>query len=59
MKLPKTFAAALAASIVAVAMPALAQSAPGVTDKEIKFGNTMPYSGPASGYSAQGRVQSA
>ncbi len=59
MKLPKTFAAALAASIVVIATPALAQNAPGVADKEIKFGNTMPYSGPASGYSAQGRVQSA
>ena len=54
-----TIAAALAAGVIALAAPALAQNAPGVTDKEIKIGNTMPYSGPASGYSAQGRVQSA
>jgi ABC-type branched-subunit amino acid transport system substrate-binding protein len=33
--------------------------AQGVTATEIKIGQTMPYSGPASGYSAQGRVQSA
>ena len=25
---------------------------PGADDNEIKIGNTMPYSGPASGYSA-------
>ena len=36
-----------------------AQNGPGVTDKEIKIGNTMPYSGPASGYSSQGRATTA
>ncbi|HVC53494.1 MAG TPA: ABC transporter substrate-binding protein [Stellaceae bacterium] len=30
---------------------------PGVTDKEIKLGNTGPYSGPASGYSAVPKAQ--
>jgi branched-chain amino acid transport system substrate-binding protein len=30
---------------------------PGVTDKEIKLGNTGPYSGPASGYSAVPKSQ--
>jgi ABC-type branched-subunit amino acid transport system substrate-binding protein len=49
---------ALVASLT-MAAPAFAQNGPGVTDKEIKFGQTMPYSGPASGYSAQGRVQAA
>lgn len=29
---------------------------PGVTDKEIKIGQTMPYSGPVSAWSVQGRV---
>ena len=29
---------------------ARAQQAPGITDREIKFGNTYPYSGPASAY---------
>ncbi len=32
---------------------------PGVTDTEIKFGQTMPYSGPASAYSIQGVVEQA
>ena len=31
-------------------------SGPGVTDKEIKIGQTMPYSGPVSAWSVQGRV---
>ena len=48
-----------AATLALTAPVALAQNGPGVTDKEIKIGQTMPYSGPASGYSAQGRVQSA
>ena len=38
---------------------AFAQNGPGVTDKEIKIGNTMPYSGPASAYSSQGKTESA
>ncbi len=29
---------------------------PGVTDKEIKLGQTVPYSGPASAFSSYGRV---
>ncbi len=54
------FSLALAASfIIAAAAPAAAQNGPGVSATEIKIGNTMPYSGPASGYSAQGRVQAA
>jgi branched-chain amino acid transport system substrate-binding protein len=32
---------------------------PGASDSEIKIGNTMPYSGPASGYSAIGKAQAA
>ena len=47
--------AALAALTLALgAAPALAQKhyGPGVTDTEIKIGNTTPYSGPASAYSA-------
>lgn len=51
--------AILVAGVAGAAPLAFAQNGPGVTDKEIKIGNTMPYSGPASGYSAQGRVQAA
>src|SRR5450631_1638828 len=32
---------------------------PGVTDKEIKIGQTMPYSGPASAYGVIGRTEAA
>ena len=36
-----------------------AEYGPGAHDHEIKIGNTMPYSGPASGYSAIGKSLSA
>jgi ABC-type branched-subunit amino acid transport system substrate-binding protein len=36
-----------------------AADAPGVTATEIKIGNTMPYSGPASSYSVIGRTETA
>jgi branched-chain amino acid transport system substrate-binding protein len=47
----------LAASASALAAPALAQSreTPGVTATEIRIGNIMPYSGPASAYGVIGR----
>ena len=38
---------------------AAAAEKPGITDKEIKFGNIMPYSGPASALSVTGKVFSA
>jgi len=34
-------------------------SDPGVTESEIRLGQTMPYSGPASGYAVYGRVEAA
>jgi branched-chain amino acid transport system substrate-binding protein len=36
---------------------ARAENAPGVTDTEIKIGQTMPYSGPASAYGVIGRAE--
>src|SRR5471030_73218 len=51
----RSIRSALAAlALVLAAPPALAQKqyGPGVTDSEIKIGNTTPYSGPASAYSA-------
>ncbi|MBV8650227.1 MAG: ABC transporter substrate-binding protein, partial [Alphaproteobacteria bacterium] len=55
---------ALVASMLAAlafVSPAEAQkkNTPGVTDTEIKIGNTMPYSGPASAYGTIGRVEAA
>src|SRR5437588_10606807 len=43
---------------VALAFPALAQKKydPGASDKEIKVGNTNPYSGPASAYGFHGKA---
>ncbi len=52
--------AALAAAL-AVCSPATAQKkyGPGASDSEIKIGNTMPYSGPASAYGTIGRAEAA
>jgi branched-chain amino acid transport system substrate-binding protein len=38
----------------ALVAPVAAQNAPGVTDTEIKIGQTMPYTGPAARFSAPG-----
>ena len=38
---------------------AWAQATPGVTATEVKIGNTMPYSGPASSYAAIGKTETA
>ena len=50
-----------AASIVAATAPAVAQKKydPGASDTEIKVGNIMPYSGPASAYGTIGRAEAA
>ena len=51
--------AALAATTLS--LPVLAQKKydPGANDKEIKIGQSMPYSGPASAYGVIGKVQAA
>ena len=51
------FIAAL--EMTAVATAAEKQYGPGVSDTEIKIGNTGPYSGPAPSYSVIGRAESA
>src|ERR1700722_17794443 len=50
---------AAAAALAARASSARADNAPGVTDTEIKIGQTMPYSGPASAYGVIGRTEAA
>ena len=50
---------AAAAAFAASASSARADNAPGVTDTEIKIGQTMPYSGPASAYGVIGRTDAA
>jgi branched-chain amino acid transport system substrate-binding protein len=47
------------AAVTLAALPAQAQKhyAPGISDTEIRIGQTMPYSGPASAYSAIGRAE--
>ena len=54
----KTFLTA-AALVAAVATAATAADTPGVTATEIKIGNTVPYSGPASSYGVLGKLESA
>ncbi|MGN8545209.1 ABC transporter substrate-binding protein [Bradyrhizobium sp. 13971] len=53
--------AVFCALMLAAAQPALADKkyGPGVTDTEVKIGQTMPYSGPASAYGTQGRMEEA
>jgi branched-chain amino acid transport system substrate-binding protein len=50
---------AAAAAFAASAGSARADDAPGITDTEIKIGQTMPYSGPASAYGVIGRAEAA
>jgi ABC-type branched-subunit amino acid transport system substrate-binding protein len=49
--------AAATAALIVRAWPARAENAPGVTDTEIKIGQTMPYSGPLSSYGVIGRTE--
>jgi len=56
----RAFLAAAAASAAALSIGrARADNAAGVTDKEIKIGQTMPYSGPASAYGVIGKTEAA
>ena len=60
MTINRTFATGLsAAGLILISGLAVAgsQNAPGVTDTEIKVGQTMPYSGPASAWGAIGRAE--
>ena len=52
-------AAIVAALLAATAANAQKKYGQGVTDAEIRIGQTMPYSGPASAYGILGRAQSA
>ncbi len=51
--------AALGTYLASGGWPARAANAPGVTDAEIKIGQTMPYSGPASSLGVLGRTETA
>ena len=54
------FSAALAlAATFSTAAPAQKKYDTGATDTEIKIGNIMPYSGPASAYGIIGRTETA
>ena len=58
----KTIVRGLAAASLVLASGlafAAGQYGPGVSDTEIKIGNTMPYSGPASAYGAIGKAETA
>jgi branched-chain amino acid transport system substrate-binding protein len=49
----------VSALALTIALPALAEDVPGVSATEIKLGQTMPYSGPASAYGTIGKAESA
>ena len=51
--------AASLGSLAYGASPCRADDAPGVTETEIKIGQTMPYSGPLSGYGVIGKTDAA
>jgi branched-chain amino acid transport system substrate-binding protein len=51
--------AASVATLACGAWPASADIAPGVTETEIKIGQTMPYSGPLSAYGLIGKTDAA
>jgi branched-chain amino acid transport system substrate-binding protein len=59
--LRRTFLTSSATLVAGVALgtPATADETPGVTATEIKIGNTMAYSGPASSYGVIGRTEAA
>ena len=61
MKLMKTSAAVLVVLGLATAasFAAAEKEMPGVTETQIKIGNIMPYSGPASAYSVIGKAEAA
>ena len=53
------FISTLAATLLLADHAGAQHNAPGVSDTEIKIGQTMPYSGPASAYGQLGRVEAA
>jgi len=57
----KQWLLAVAVLSIGATVPVLAQKAygPGVSDTEIKIGQTIAYSGPGSGYSVTGRIHAA
>src|SRR5258708_30729386 len=57
----RTHAAWLLPLLALAASPAFAEKkyGPGVTDTEIKIGQTMPYSGPVSAFGTMGRAEAA
>lgn len=60
MKKLGTIACALISAALMLPTPGLAKDyGPGVTDTEVKIGQTMPYSGPASSFAAIGRSMTA
>src|SRR6202046_2952704 len=57
-RLKLTIMLAMASVVLATSVGSAAEQ-PGVTDKEIKIGNTMPYSGPASAHGITDKTEAA
>src|SRR6201988_4127043 len=58
-KILKTIALGLLGTALAGTAQAQKKYDPGATDTEIKIGNIMPYSGPASAYATIGKAEAA
>src|ERR1700760_2354725 len=58
-RLARRLAASLALGTIGLAIAATSATAQSKYDAEIKIGNTMPYSGPASGYAVVGKSEAA
>ena len=54
---PIVFCCALLSGAMSISVAA--ENAPGVTDSEIKIGQTMPYTGPGARFSAPGLAEMA
>src|SRR2546430_3999369 len=59
VRIHKFFAVTALAAITATAANAQKKYDPGASDTEIKIGNIMPYSGPASSYGVIGKTEAA
>ena len=61
IKLPSQLLSIVLSLVALTSPPALAEKkyGPGVSDTEIKIGQTMPYSGPGSSYGTIGKVEAA
>lgn len=57
MRSSSTLVGVVFAAVMLAVTPLLAQTSPGITDTEIRIGQTMPYSGPVSAFGILGKSE--